>query len=149
MGHLTMQQAQERYDNRLPPEDGPEPTDEQIDTAFDRLVQDDAALADFLDEVAPDTTSLFKLYHRDGLPMGNKTERDDNLYDSYTTLFDTFLRDYRDWLAIKDGAGECRLMTAAYAVMLEEAEEARKEAEDAAADAAYWEHVSDAYWDNH
>lgn len=133
-----MQQAQERHDNQLPPEDGPEPTDVQIDTAFGRLVHDDAVLADYLDDWAPDTTSVFQLYQRAGLPAGNGTERDDDLYESYTTLFDTFLRNYRDWLARKDDAGESRLMTAADAVMLEEAEEARQEAEDAAADDAYW-----------
>jgi hypothetical protein len=137
--HLTMQQAQERHDNALPPEDGPEPTDEQIETAFGRLVHNDAVLADFLDDWAPDTTSVFQLYQRAGLPLGNNTERDDDLYESYTTLFDIFLRNYREWLACKDKAGESRLMTEADAVMLEEAEQARQEAEDQAADDAWLE----------
>jgi hypothetical protein len=134
MSYLTMQQAQENYDNRQPPEDGPEPTDEQIETAFGRLVHNNAVLADFLDDWAPDTTSVFQLYQRAGLPLGNKTERDDDLYESYTTLCDTFLRNYREWLSRKDEAGESRLMTEADAVMLEEAEQARQEAEDQAAD---------------
>lgn len=140
MGHLTFQQAQERHDNSLPPDGGPEPTEEQIDTAFGRLMHDNATLADYLDDWAPDTTSVFQLYQRAGLPLGNKTERDDELYESYTTLFDMFLRNYRDWLECKDAQGNSRLMAMADTIMEDEAREAREEAEDAAGEGVYWAH---------
>lgn len=119
-------QAQARYDAMLPPEPGPEPSEDHFDTAFDMLVEDRDLMAQFMDEAGPDTVTVFQLYHRAGLPFRDKTQRDDDLIESYEVTFRAFFDHYREWLG-------SRLADTADDVMQREIDEAREEAEESAA----------------
>jgi hypothetical protein len=119
-------QAQARYDAMLPPEPGPEPSEDHFDTAFDMLVEDRDLMAQFMDEAGPDTVTVFQLYHRAGLPRHDMSERDDDLIESYEVTFRAFFDHYRDWLGL-------RLADTAQDVMQREIDEAREEAEEYAA----------------
>ena len=120
-------QAQARYDAMLPPEPGPEPSEDHFDTAFDMLVKDCDLMAQFMDEAGPDTVTVFQLFHDRGLPFRDKTQRDDELIEAYETTLNAFLEHYREWLGP-------RLADTAEDVMQSEIEQAREEAAEYAAE---------------
>jgi hypothetical protein len=122
----SLAQAQARYDAMLPPEPGPEPSEDHFDTAFDMLVEDRDLMAQFMDEAGPDTVTVFQLFHRAGLPRHDMSERDDDLVESYEVTFRAFFDHYREWLG-------SRLADSAQDVMQSEIDEAREEAEEYAA----------------
>jgi hypothetical protein len=119
--------AQSNYDNQLPPEPAAEPTEAHFDEAFDQLVNDDELIEQYIEECAPNITAIFQLYHHNGFPRMNRSEKDDELRDSYDTIFTHFLDGYRDWLG-------SRLAETAEAIMDQEIHDAK---EDAAAELAY------------
>jgi hypothetical protein len=92
-------------------------------------------MADFLDDRAPDTTTVFQLYHQYGLPSMDCSEKDDNLRDSYENTLTSFLDEYRAWLESPHGVlGSTRLKDRADVVMQREMEQAREDAESEAED---------------
>lgn len=123
---MSFQAAQSAYDNRSLPE-LPEPTEEDLDIAFDELVQDTSLLLDYIDAEGPDTITAFQLFHRDGLPCMDFSEKDDNLRDSYLSTLTAFFDGYRAWL------GD-RLTARADQVMQKRIQDAKDEAAEAAAD---------------
>ncbi|HXE07092.1 MAG TPA: hypothetical protein VN612_04295 [Acidobacteriaceae bacterium] len=128
MRTMTFDQAQERWDNMLPPDDfGQEPTEAQIEEAFSELVQDDERLNDFM--LTSDVTicTVYQLYHAHGLPRCDGSERDDDLRDRYANEFTAFFDHYRAWL------GD-RLTDKADKIMQADMRAAREDAEEYAAE---------------
>jgi hypothetical protein len=97
----TFDQLQERYDNQLPPDELPEPSEGQFEEAFNRLMQDDELLFDYIDAEGPDTTTIFKLIHQHGLPANHASESDGELLDQLQTTADDFIEGYRKWLGTR------------------------------------------------
>jgi hypothetical protein len=97
----TFSQEQERYDNQLPPDELPEPSEDHFEEAFNRLMQDDELLFDYIDAEGPDTTTIFKLIHQHGLPANHASESDDELRDQLQTTADDFIEGYRKWLGTR------------------------------------------------
>ena len=119
--------AQANYDAMLPPEDGLEPSEAHAEEAFAQLVQDSELLAEFIENERPDYTTVFQLFHAHGLPLMNKTARDDKLREKYDTTMQHFFDHYRDWL------GD-RLTAKADEVMQAQIAESRAEAAEYAAE---------------
>lgn len=111
----------------LPPDDGPEPSLNNISDALDKLVADTDRLREFCVEDGPDFTTVFQLYHARGLPRMDKSKRDDELRDLYSAAFDAVLVAYRDSLGDK-------LDEAARVEMEAEAERSRQDAAEAYAE---------------
>lgn len=123
--------AQAKYDAMVPDDfDDMEPSSEQYDEAFTRLVNDDSAMQSFLDDYQPDTTTVFQLFHKyDGIPSAGLSNELDATCDAMTATCKAFLDGYRTWLA------NGRLLAGmADTVMREEVEANRIEAEEYAAD---------------
>lgn len=113
-----------------PPRVDPDPAERHFDTAFDRLVADRDQFASFVEEQDPRSlVSAFQLFHANGLPKMDKSVRSDRLCDVYEASFGGVLAAYRGWLE-RNG----KLERKAREVMEAEAEEARQDAADAAAE---------------
>lgn len=125
----TFDQLQDRFDHALPPDDGPEPTEAHFNEAFDQLMQDDERLIDYINDVGPDTTTIFQLIHKyGGLPLNfNVSERLDVLHEELTNTADAFIDGYRNWLGSV-------LADRAEQVMRDEIDAARSDAEEKRAD---------------
>lgn len=122
---------QERHDHAEPREPvAMEPTFFDIEEAFDQLAQDTATQMNFLDEAAPDTTTVFQLYAKHGLPRFDQSPQDDALVEAYTGTLNAFLGAYRRWLEANG-----LLRTVAIRVMAERVETAKQDAAEAAAEA--------------
>ena len=111
-----------------PADNGPEPDESHYDTAFDQLMADGERFADFLAEQDTRTlVAVFQMFHADGLPAMDKSLRSDRLSDAYDAAFGGVIAAYR---ADLERSGKLREQ--AYAVMDAEAEEARRDAAEAA-----------------
>lgn len=107
--------------------DGPTPDLGHYAEALDTLVADSDKLSTFCMDEQPDYTTVFQLYHARGLPKRDGSQRDNELLDKYIETFDALLTHYRDWL---DDA----LTQEAYKAMEAEAEAARQDAAEVAAE---------------
>lgn len=109
--------AQARYDAMVPADDGPEPSDEHVEEAFSRLLDDGEMFQLFMDDMRPDLSTVFRLFHdHGGLPLRSGTRQDDNQFDALTGAFQTVLDDYRTWL---EGQPTDPLIDMSYTVMQE------------------------------
>lgn len=123
----SMSRAQADWDNRMPDDDGPEPSLDHISEALDILVDDSDLLSTFMMEERPDYTTIFQLMHTHGLPWRDKSDRDDGLIEQYETTATRLLSHYRDWL------GD-RLTDKSREVMHEAIESAKNDAAEYAAE---------------